>query len=109
MSDYDVSVTDYYQGAMEAEGEIYVSSAYTDVVTGLPVVTMCKAIPSTGSFLAIDMMFSSFELDNKNLTLPQEASYYLIGREGTLLYYKSPLQHQYEEYQKLVKIGRAHV
>ncbi len=102
MSDYDVSVTDYYQGAMEAEGEIYVSSAYTDVVTGLPVVTMCKAIPSTGSFLAIDMMFSSFELDNKNLTLPQEASYYLIGREGTLLYYKSPLQHQYEEYQKLV-------
>ena len=60
MSDYNVYETDYYQGAMEAEGEIYLSPAYTDIITGRPVVTMCKSIPDTGSFLAIDMIFSCF-------------------------------------------------
>lgn len=102
MSDYNVYETDYYQGAMEAEGEIYLSPAYTDIITGLPVVTMCKAIPDTGSFLAIDMMFSCFELNNVNLILPKDASYYLIDREGTLLYYKTSMEHKYEEYQELV-------
>lgn len=102
MADYDVTNREYYQGAMEAEGEIYISSVYLDVVTGQPVVTMCKAVPSTGSFMAVDMMFSYFEQNNENLILPQNASYYLIGRTGTLLYHAGSQEHQYEEYQKLV-------
>ncbi|MCI8731676.1 MAG: response regulator [Lachnospiraceae bacterium] len=101
MADYDVTNRDYYQGAVEAEGEIYISSVYLDVVTGQPVVTMCKAVPSTGSFMAVDMMFSYFEQNNENLILPQNASYYLIGRTGTLLYHTGSQEHQYEEYQKL--------
>ncbi|MCI8374468.1 MAG: response regulator [Lachnospiraceae bacterium] len=102
MTDFKVEERDYYQGAMAAEGEIYISSAYMDEMTGQPVVTMCKAIPSTGSFLAIDMMFSCFERNNENMKLPKNAAYYLLGREGTLLYYKSPLNHEYEEFQELV-------
>ena len=102
MKDYSFFDTEYYQGALEAEGEIYLSPAYTDAVTGLPVVTMCKVVPSTGSFLAIDMMFSCFELNNVNLTLPKDASYYLIGKQGTLLYYKTSGQYSYEKYQQLV-------
>ena len=85
MIDYNVEDKDYYKGAMAAQGDIYISPAYVDTVTGMPVVTMSKAVPSTGSFLAIDMMYSCFQLNNKNLVLPQKASYYLIDREGTLL------------------------
>lgn len=102
MSDYDVTKMEYYQGAMAADGKIYISSVYEDVVTGRPVVTMCKAVPSTGSFMAIDMMFSYFEQNNENLILPQKASYYLIGREGTLLYHGGSQEHEYDEYQELV-------
>lgn len=102
LEDFDVEERDYYKGAMAAEGDIYISSAYTDEVTGLPVVTMCKAIPSTGSFLAIDIMFSCFERNNDSMRLPKDAAYYLLGREGTLLYYKSPLDREYEEFQELV-------
>ena len=102
LEDYDVTERDYYKGAMAAEGDIYISPAYIDVTTGLPVVTMCKAIPETGSFLAIDIMFSFFEMNNENLTLPRQASYYLLGREGTLLYYKTYMNHEYEVYQELV-------
>ncbi len=102
MTDYNVEETDFYQGAMAANGETYISPAYIDEVTGRSVVTMCKGIPSSGNFLAIDMMLSYFELNNRNLTLPQNASYYLLGKEGTLLYYKTSMNHQYEEYQELV-------
>lgn len=102
MDDFNVEERDYYKGAMEADGDIYISSAYTDEVTGLPVVTMCKAVPSTGSFLAIDIMFSCFERNNESMKLPKDAAYYLLGREGTLLYYKSPLDYEYEDFQELV-------
>lgn len=102
MKDYPFQKTDYYQGALAAQGEIYLSPAYTDIVTDLPVVTMCKVIPSTGSFVAIDMLFSCFEVNNANLTLPGDASYYLIGTKGTLLYYKTPNQYSYEDYQRFV-------
>ena len=101
MEDYDVD-TDYYQGAAAADGGIYISPAYVDVVTGQNVITMCKTVPSTGSFLAIDMMFSYFELNNENLTLPANASYYLIDKEGTLLYFKAATDHTYDEFQVLV-------
>ncbi|MDE7059159.1 MAG: cache domain-containing protein [Lachnospiraceae bacterium] len=102
MTDYPIEETEYYRGAMEADGEIYLAPAYTDVVTGRQVVTMCKAIPSTGSFLAIDMMFSYFELNNENLVLPKNASYFLVGRKGTLFYYKSSIDQSYREHQELV-------
>ena len=102
MEDYDVTDTDYYQGAAAADGGIYISPAYVDVVTGQNVITMCKTVPSTGSFLAIDMMFSYFELNNENLTLPANASYYLIDKEGTLLYFKAATDHTYDEFQVLV-------
>lgn len=55
LADYDVTSTQWYQGAAAANGETYVSPVYTDKVTGLPVVTMCRVIPETGSFLAIDI------------------------------------------------------
>lgn len=102
LKDYPVEERDYYQGAMAANGEIYISPAYLDTISGLPVVTMCKAVPSTGSFLAIDIMFSCFEMNNENLPLPKNASYYLTGRNGTLLYYKTSMSHPYDTYQKAV-------
>ena len=108
-TDFSVSDKDYYQGAMNAEGGIYISPAYTDVVTGLPVVTMCRAIPETGSFLAIDMMFSCFEQNNERLMLPENASYYLIDRKGTLLYYKTSLDRRYEDYQQWIDGFLEHV
>ena len=38
MEDYDVTDTDYYQGAAAADGGIYISPAYVDVVTGQNVI-----------------------------------------------------------------------
>ncbi|MDE6602632.1 MAG: response regulator [Lachnospiraceae bacterium] len=99
---FDITGTDYYRGAVEAAGDIYISPAYTDAITGLSVVTMCKVVPATGSFLAIDIKPSYFEHHNENLVLPKDSSYYLVGSQGALLYYNSCWDYQYEDFQNLV-------
>ena len=102
MNDYDVTGLDWYQGAASANGEIYISPAYTDAVTGLSVVTMCKMIPETGSFIAIDLKPACFERGSQDMMLPEKASYYLVDQEGDLLYYQSAWNYDREGFQNLV-------
>lgn len=102
LTDYDITDTQWYQGAVEANGETYVSPVYTDAVTGLPVVTMCRFIPETGSFLAIDIKPAFFEMHSQDIQLPEVASYFLVDREGSLLYTQSSWDYEREEFQRLV-------
>ncbi len=102
MTAHDVEKQAWYQGAAAADGGIYISPIYTDLATGLPVVTMCRMIPETGSFLAIDMKPSCFELSSRDIVLPDVSSYFLVDREGDLLYYLSSWNYRREEMQNLV-------
>ncbi len=102
MTDYDMTKTQWYQGAAAANGETYISPVYTDVVTGLPVVTMCRMIPETGSFLAIDIKPSHFEINDRDIELPDMSSYFLVDQDGTLLYYLSSWDYAHEELQQFV-------
>lgn len=108
MTKYDVTSTDWYKEASAKNGEIYTSPVYIDALTGLPIVTMCKVIPATGSFFAIDIMLSCFESNNKNLTLLQNASYYLVSSDGTLLYYKCSNNYKHKDFQNIVDEYRKH-
>ncbi|MCM1112938.1 MAG: response regulator [Muribaculum sp.] len=107
MTDYDLTDTEWYKGAVEADGDTYLSPVYTDAMTGLPVVTMCKIIPETGSFLAVDIQNTYFEEGVRGITLPGKASYYLVDREGKLIYYLSSWDFDPEEFQDLVDMYRA--
>lgn len=102
MTDYAFADTQWYRGAVAANGETYISPVYTDVLTGLPVVTMCRFIPETGSFLAIDMKPSYFEMNNRDMALPDVSSYFLVDKEGKLLYCLSSWDYEQEEFQRLV-------
>ncbi|MCM1262914.1 MAG: response regulator [Butyrivibrio sp.] len=99
---YDITATDWYQGAKAADGEIYISPVYTDKVTGEPVVTMCKMVPETGSFFAIDIKSAYFEVNDIDMSLPEKASYCLIDQTGKLLYYTPKGDYKREEFQQLV-------
>lgn len=99
---YNFLEAGYYQEAVAANGEVYISPVYTDYVTGLPVITLCKVVPATGSYLAIDLMPSFFEAMNEKLVLPRDSSYYLVDNNGSLLYYQSCWDYQQEDFQELV-------
>lgn len=102
LAKYNFLEAGYYQEAVAAEGEIYISPIYTDYATGLPVITLCKVVPATGSYLAIDLKPSFFELMNEKLVLPEDSSYYLVDEQGTLVYYKSCWDYDSEKFQELV-------
>lgn len=102
MPDYDVTGTPWYQGAAAANGETYLSPVYTHAATGLPVVTLCRMIPETGSFFAIDMEPSLFNLSSQDIDLPETASYFLADQEGNLLYCLSSWDYGDEEFQRFV-------
>lgn len=98
----DLTESDFYQEALAANGRITISPAVTDAVTGVPIVTMCKVIPDTGSFLAIDITPACFDLENENQVLPEDSSFYLVDGKKTLLYYKSSWDYDRETFQALV-------
>ena len=102
LAKYNFLEAGYYQEAAAAGGEIYISPVYTDYVTGLPVITLCKMVPATGSYLAIDLKPSFFELMNEKLVLPEDSSYYLVDEQGVLVYYKSCWDYDSEKFQELV-------
>ncbi|MDE5938701.1 MAG: response regulator [Lachnospiraceae bacterium] len=99
---YNFLEAGYYQEAVAAGGEVYISPVYIDYMTELPVITLCKVIPATGSYLAMDLMPAFFDLANENLVLPEDSSYYLVDETGGLLYYKSCWDYEREEFQELV-------
>ena len=99
---YNFLEAGYYRQALAADGDVYISPVYIDYVTELPVITLCKVIPATGSYLAIDLMPSFFDLANENLILPDDSSYYLVDEKGELLYYKSCWDYDREKFQELV-------
>lgn len=60
LAKYNFLEAGYYQEAVAAGGDIYISPVYTDYASGLPVITLCKVVPATGSYLAIDLKPSFF-------------------------------------------------
>ncbi len=99
---YNFLEAGYYREALAANGAVYITPVYTDYVTELPVITLCKVIPATGSYLAIDLMPSFFDLANENLILPDDSSYYLLDEKGEIFYYKSCWDYDLEKFQELV-------
>ena len=103
MVGYDVASTNYYRGAKEANGEVFTSPMYIDIVTKQPVITMAKMIPETGSWLALDIHFSNFHFITGKLNLPQNSSYYLCDSDGTLLYFLTKYQGSYDSQAEFAK------
>lgn len=78
------------------------SPVYRDALTNLPIVTMSKMIPETGSFLAIDIKNTYFEVNSQDVALPESAAYYLVDQNGELLYCQPSEDNDWSKFQQLV-------
>ena len=76
----------WYQQAIAAEGEIIYTDAYTDTITGMPVVTIAKETSVPGNVVAFDIFPENFRTTTDTATLPENSNYYLCDASGTLLY-----------------------
>ena len=77
---------DWYTKALEMEGEIVFSDVYEDTITGMPVVTVSKALQNPGDVFAMDVYLHNPSLHISTNSLPTEYSYYLFDSQGTVVY-----------------------
>jgi signal transduction histidine kinase/DNA-binding response OmpR family regulator len=99
---YDYRDTAWYQGAVDADGEIYRTDAYNDYLTGRMVVSMAEAVPDSDSIMVFNIFFEDYHSGNDQLDLPENGAYYLCDQNGTMLYYESETDDTREQAQEFV-------
>jgi signal transduction histidine kinase/DNA-binding response OmpR family regulator len=97
---YDYTQTEWYQGALEADGEIYSTNAYPDYFSGQMTVTLSKKVTNSGDVLVFDLFFDHYHGEESTLDLPENAAYYLCDAEGTVMYHETKVYDSYEEIQE---------
>lgn len=100
--DFDVEGAIWYQMARQADGEVIFTDAYTDSISGKPVITMAQMGNTPGTVLAFDIFPENLHFHNNPLTLPEGASFYLCDASGTVLYQQTDLDKSEEELQSYV-------
>ncbi|MFD0702459.1 hypothetical protein DMP06_00510 [Slackia equolifaciens] len=83
---YDYASTPWYTAALEADGCVTFTDAYTDAITGKELVTMSVKLNGEGNVLAFDIFLENFHVHRNKASLPQESSYYLFDESGALIY-----------------------
>ena len=91
-STYDFSQTEWYQQAMEADGDVIFTDVYIDSVYQKPVVTIAQKCKSVDAVLAFDIFPENLRIYSGALSLPEQSSFYLCDRTGILIYEQSDLE-----------------
>lgn len=80
----------WYQKALNANGNIIITSIYEDSVTHRPTMTMAKAIQGS-DVVAIDIYAENYKHPTRSKLLPNGSNYYLYDSVGNLFFYESDL------------------
>ena len=84
--EYDIYQAEWYQKAMEADGEIIYTDGYKDAITGKTIVTIAKK-SKEGTVAAFDINPSQFRRNVEDYdNLPEGSAYFLCDSSGQLLY-----------------------
>lgn len=89
---YNYSVTEWYQKALEADGDIIFTNAYEDAITGKQLVTIAKKLQGDGNVLAFDILMEKFHSHKNKVSIPEKSSYFLFDGNGKLIYLASDLE-----------------
>lgn len=95
--------TEWYQKAVEANGEVIFTDAYVDSIYKKNVITIAKEFGGEGNVIAFDIFPENFHIYNSTNQLPERGSYYLCDSKGTLLYKESVLKASDEAIGKFAK------
>jgi signal transduction histidine kinase/CheY-like chemotaxis protein len=95
---YDYEGTNWYEGALAANGEIYMTDAYRGQNSGLLKMTFALKAAHSDSVLAFDVYFWDYHARD-TLDLPEGGCYYLCDAQGTVIYADSVVYDSYDKMQ----------
>lgn len=87
---FNFSERAWYVDALAMEGQVVFSDVYTDTITGMPVVTVSKALQTPGDVFAMDVYLDNPSMHISSSSLPEDYSYYLFDSKETLIYALTP-------------------
>ena len=87
--EYDYASTQWYQKAMENEGEVAFSDIYTDVIQNRPIITLSQRSVSGNVVLAFDIFPENLKSDFESIVLPEGGSYFLFDSSGEIILEKA--------------------
>ncbi len=96
----DYTAVDWYQGAIDADGAIYISDAYDDDITGEKKITISQKVNNSDSVLAYDVFFHDYHGKVNNLDLPDDGAYYMCDNSGTVLFHDTKVYDNCADIQK---------
>lgn len=94
--EYDYENTEWYQKALEADGDIIFTNAYEDAITGKQLVTIARKLSGEGNVLAFDILMEKFHSHKNKVSIPEKSSYFLFDGNGKLIYLASDLEYENE-------------
>lgn len=100
---YDITRAEWYERAREADGGDIFTDVYTDAIYNRPVITAAQKCRESDAVLAFDIFPENFQLQFAPADLPDNASFYLCDRRGTLVYSQSFLDADEERIQFYVR------
>ena len=87
---YDYPNQSWYQQAMAAEGQVIFTDAYP--CGGRMVVTIAISAAGSDNAVALDVPIDHFSSNHTVQDLPSGGAYYVLDRQGSLLYYHIPFE-----------------
>lgn len=100
--DYAYADTEWYQNALEADGNIIFTNAYQDVITKKQLVTMAVKLNERGDVLAFDILLENFHAHKNKASMPDHSSYFLFDGTGKLIYLSSEMEGESEGAQEYI-------
>lgn len=85
-SDYDYENTQWYQKAMENDGEAVFTDVYTDAIQDRPIITISQRSVTGNAVLAFDIFPENLKVDFESIVLPEGGSYFLFDSTGAIIF-----------------------
>ena len=99
---YDVSSTEWYRKAVEADGEVIFTDVYTDAIYDKPVITVAQKCSEADAVLAFDIFPENFSFQLELQKLTEGQSLFFCDSAGTIIYRQTDLNVPEEEIQAYV-------
>ena len=96
--DYDYTGTGWYQAALADGGDPIFTDIYTDAIYHRPVITIAQMCKDCDAVLAFDVFPENLLRNAGDDELAEGASVYVCDNQGTLLYARTELDQEGEEF-----------
>ncbi|GLB60271.1 methyl-accepting chemotaxis protein [Cytobacillus sp. NCCP-133] len=87
--DFDATTRPWYKGAMESEGQAYITEPYVDAVSGNILITVAQKLGDSSGVVGIDLSLSALSELTDNISIGESGYPFILSAAGSYLVHPS--------------------